>query len=118
MTFVVGWLGVKNQLSIYLPTIPLLKGDGRCSSVVRESDFKPEDLGFDPLAGQGENQFFSSLRVNSCADLFVPDPPFVFTARTQICEHVKDPISICRKRVDLTAGGMETQYTQEKKTPG
>ena len=31
------------------------------------------------------------------------------TARTQICAHVKDPMSIGRKRVDLTAGGMETQ---------
>ena len=31
------------------------------------------------------------------------------TAHTQICAHVKAPISICRKRVDLTACGMETQ---------
>ena len=29
------------------------------------------------------------------------------TTHTQICVHVKDPISICRKRVDLTAGGMD-----------
>ena len=28
------------------------------SSVVRESDFKSQDLGFDPLAGQGDIQFF------------------------------------------------------------
>ena len=26
-----------------------------------------------------------------------------------MCAHVKDPISICRKRVGLTAGGMVTQ---------
>ena len=57
---------------------------------------------------------FLSLRVNSCADFFMPDPPhpplpFVCTAGTQMCAHVKDPISICRKRVDLTAGGMKTR---------
>ena len=34
---------------------------------------------------------------------------FACTARTQICAHVKDPISICRKRIGLTAGGIETQ---------
>ena len=47
------------------------------------SDFMSEDPGFDPLAGQGEEQFFYpsesslvlSLSVISCADLFVPDPP-------------------------------------------
>ena len=33
-------------------------------------------------------------------------PPFVCTACTQMCVHVKDPISICRKRVGFTAGGM------------
>ena len=49
---------------------------GGRGSVVRESEFKPEDPGFDPLAGQGEEYIFLSLRVNSCADLFVPDPPF------------------------------------------
>ena len=31
------------------------------------------------------------------------------TTRTQICAHIKDPISICRKRIGLTAGGMETR---------
>ena len=60
---------------------------------------------------------FLSLRVNSCADLFVPDPSFMCTARTQICAHVKNPISICRKRVGITAGGMETRKhcTQDTK---
>ena len=36
-------------------------------------------------------------------------PPFVCTAHTQMCPHVKDPISMCRKRVGLTASDMETQ---------
>ena len=31
------------------------------------------------------------------------------TARTDLCAHVKDPISICRKRLGLTACGMVTQ---------
>ena len=52
----------------------LLHG-GCTSSVVRESEFKSEDPGFNPLAGQGEGQVFLSLRVDSCADLFVPDLP-------------------------------------------
>ena len=38
-------------------------------------------------------------------------PSFVCTARTHICAHVKDPTSICRKRVGFTAGGMVTQST-------
>ena len=68
------------------------------------------DPGFDPLARQGERRaVFLSLRVDSFADLFVPDPaPFAGTARTHICAHVNDPISICRKRAGLTAGGMVT----------
>ena len=44
--------------------------------------------------------------------LFVPDPPpppFVSTTGTQMWVHVKDPISIFRKRVSLTAGGMESR---------
>ena len=61
------------------------RGDWGRSSVVRESEFKAEDPGFDPLAGQGELQFFLSLRVNSCADLFVLDRPHsCVLARTQL----------------------------------
>ena len=55
----------------------MLLGDGGRGSVVRESNFKSEDPGFDPLAGQVEGSAFSllSLRVNSCADLFASDRP-------------------------------------------
>ena len=50
------------------------------------------------------------LRVNSCAHLFVPDPPpSCPTACTRICAYNKDPISICRKTEGLTAGGIVTQ---------
>ena len=93
--------------------------DGVCISVVfRESEFKSEDPGFDPLAGQGEEPvFYPSKSINSCADLFVPDPPLVCMAHTQICAHVKDPISICHNRLGLTAGSVETRKhcTHEKK---
>ena len=49
--------------------------------------------------------------MNSYVDLFVPDRPsscVLYTARTNICAHVKHPISICRKRIGLAAGGMAT----------
>ena len=44
--------------------------DGGCSSVVRESEFKSEDPGLDPPAGQGEKQLFcpsKSTLVQTCA---------------------------------------------------
>ena len=36
----------------------MLKNYGGRSPVVIESEFKSEDPGFDPLAGQGQGQFF------------------------------------------------------------
>ena len=80
-----------------------------CSSVVSASEFKSKDPGFNPLVLQGEGQYFCPSRVNSCADLCVPYPHFVCTARAQIGVHVKDPISNFHKRVGLPAGGMVTQ---------
>ena len=68
------------------------------SSVVSESEFKPKTSGFlDPLTAQSEKQFFlspasESTLVQTC--LFVPDPNFVCTARSHVCAHVKDPISL------------------------
>ena len=72
--------------------------DGSDGLVVHASQFKCEDPGFDPLAGRVRDMFLSS-RVNSW-------PPFLCTAHTQICEHIKDPMDMCRKRVGLTAGGV------------
>ena len=68
------------------------------------SEFKSKDVWFNPLVGQGEEQFFCPS-VNSGPDLFVSDPPlnYLSTACTQICAHVKDPMSICRKRLDLNS---------------
>ena len=73
----------------------------------RNSNTKTLDL--IPWRGRVKGSFFLSLRVNSCADLFVPNAPFARTARTQICAHVKDPLSISRKRVGLTTAVMVTQ---------
>ena len=44
--------------------------------------------------------------------------PFVRTARTQICAHVKDHMCICRKREGLAAGGIKTRehYRRKKST--
>ena len=67
--------------------------------MVRDSrEFKSEDPGFNPLAGQGKRQVFFSVEstlVQTCLCL------------TPLCAHVKDPISTCRKTVGITAGGME-----------
>ena len=52
---------------------------------------------------------FLSPRVNSRAGLCVPhDPlPVYGTHPHSLCAHVNDPISICRKRKGLTAGGIK-----------
>ena len=78
--------------------------------MVRESEFKSEDPGFDPLAGQGEGQvLFAPPSQLLCRLVFVPDPPSSVRHAPKMCVHVKDPISICRKTVSLTAGSMEAR---------
>ena len=68
--------------------------------MVSVSEFKSEDNGFDPLAGQSDTALvqiclcLTSLRVY---------------ATHKLCAHVKDLICICRKIVGLTASGMETR---------
>ena len=81
---------------------------GGRSSVVRASEFKSEDPGFDPLAGQDNDQFFcpsESTLVQTCLCL----NPHRVRHTPKFCVHIQDPIAICRKRVGLTAGGMVTQ---------
>ena len=80
--------------------------------MVRESDFKSEDRGFDPLAKQGEEQFFCPSESNLVQTrlCLTPTPTHLeCTARIRMCAHVKDPISIWRKRLGLTAGGIKTR---------
>ena len=50
--------------------------------MVRESDFKFEDLGFDPLAGQSEKQFFclcESALVQTCFLIIMYFLPFIIS---------------------------------------
>ena len=55
----------------------------------------PKTMGLPLWRGRVTTSFFCTSRVNSCAD-FVR-APLVCTARTQMCTHVKYPLSICRK---------------------
>ena len=70
-------------------------------SVVRASELKSKDSGFDPLAGKGERQFFypsESALVQTC---LCRTPLGLCMAGIQISAHVKDhnySISFCRKR--------------------
>ena len=66
------------------------------------------------MAGQGGRQVLcpsESTLVQVCLCL---TPVRVCTARTQMCTHVKDPISICCKRVGLTDGGIKTRKHWKK----
>ena len=135
ITPVVNWFSRNNRLLIadLPPTVVCLcwawrllynafsasGATGERSSVVRESEFKSEDPGFDPLERQGEKPFFcpSELTlVQTCLCLY--RPPFVCVTCTQICAHVKDPISICHKR-GLTVGVFKHEniaHRKEKKS--
>ena len=66
--------------------------------MVSESEFKSEDRGFDSPAGLGEEQFSQCPSESTFVQTCVSDAPFVCTTLTHICAHVKEPISICRKR--------------------
>ena len=58
-----------SQHNIFDPACTNLQYDNFNSSMVRESDFKSEDSGFDPLVGQGDGQFFcfsESTLVQTC----------------------------------------------------
>ena len=56
-------------------------------SVVRASEFKSEDPGFDPLAGLGmiRDMFSVSPSQLLCKDLFVPDPTSCVRHATGVC---------------------------------
>ena len=63
--------------------------------------------GRNPLAEQGKGQFFSVPPSQLLRNMCVPDPTSCARHVAKVCAHVKDPISICRKRV----GGMENTKT-------
>ena len=83
--------------------------------LVRRNSY-PKTLGSIPWRGKGRGQFFSVPQSQHlcrlvCACPPPPPPPLlrVYGTHPQICAHVKDFISICRKRVGLIDGGMETR---------
>ena len=83
-----------------IPCTVLYVGTGGRSSVVRASEFKSEDSGFDPLAGGMVRKSVSVPSGQLLRRLVCAWPPFVCKVRTQICTHAKDLISMCRKRAD------------------
>ena len=87
---------------ILLPTC--LAGDVAQWLETRKSN--PKTQGSIPWWGKCEGHFF--LCSSESTLVCTRQASFVCTARTQMCAHVKDPIYICRKRVGLTAGGIET----------
>ena len=59
---------VSRHIGLVWPGIGYAQDGGR-SSVDRQPEFKSKDLGFNPLAGQGEKQFFcpsESTLVQTC----------------------------------------------------
>ena len=65
--------------------------------------------GFDPLAGQGEKQSFCSPSESTLVQTCLCLTPLRLYGTHPHRAHVKDPMSMCRKRGGLTAGGMETR---------
>ena len=79
-------------------------------SVVRKSEIKSEDPGFDPLAWQGEGQSFRLSESNSqilCRPVRARPPSCVRHA-PRLVSTLKIT-SICRKRLGPIAGGMFTE---------
>ena len=80
--------------------------EGR-GSVVRESEFKSEDPGFNPLVGQGEVQFFwpcesTVVQISLC----LHDPPSCVRHAPKFVRTLKIPYPPVVKNVGLTTGGM------------
>ena len=94
------WIIFKISSHIFAAFFFLSHG-GR-SSVVRASVLKSEEPGFDPLVRQGEGQFFCPSELTHVQTCFCLTP-FMCTARTKNCAHVKDPIFICRWKHENTA---------------
>ena len=89
--------------------------DGGRSSVINASEFQPEVPGFDYLAGQSEN-FFMSLRINSCADLFVPNALSCVQHAPKFVRTLKIPYSSVVEML-ASAGGINTKtlHTGERR---
>ena len=76
---------------------------------IQEGNYSyPKTLGLIPWRGKVKNSFSVPPSRLLCR-LICAGPLFVCTACNQICVYVTDPVSVCRKRVGLTACGMLTQ---------
>ena len=79
---------------------------GDAAQWLESLNYNPKTLGSIPWRGQDIVQLLCLFESTLVHYLFVT--PFVCMALTHNCAHVKDPLSICRKR-GLTVGDMETQ---------
>ena len=59
--------------------------------MVRESEFKSEDRGFDPLAGQGTSPFFCPSESTLVHIFFVPEPPSWVRHASECVRTLKNP---------------------------
>ena len=83
--------------------------------MVRASDFKSEDPGFDPLAEQGEVRVVvypsESTLVQTCLGLISPPQSLlnVYGTYPHLMRTLRIPyLSVAKKNVVPAAGGMET----------
>ena len=74
--------------------------------MVRESQFKSEEPGFDPLVGQGRGDCFLFCPSESMSreDVSVPDSSSCVRHVFKCVRTLKIPLSICRAKSDLTDG--------------
>ena len=112
-------LAMARRISVHLRIY--LNSDAQTYHCAEHRNFKSEDPGSDPPVGLGDGQCSCPSESTLVQTLFAPNPPpplpppppppspFVCTARIQICARVEAPVCTCRKRLGLTAGGMETR---------
>ena len=81
--------------------------------MVRESEFKSEDPVFNPLVGQDEGQL---LRVNSCADLFVPEPPHLCACYRSHIPHLSYGLLDLKQSINQTASIIKDEASQPMET--
>ena len=84
-------------------------GDGDIALWLESQNKNPKTFRIPSPGGAVSERFFcpsESILEQTCLCM---TPLSCVRPHTQICAHVKDPKSICRKTVGLTAGGIETR---------
>ena len=82
------------HIYMHVYALPACRG---CGSVVKESEIKSKDPGFDPLERQGRNSYSISLSQLLCRFVSAYPPSCVQHACTHICAHIKIPHSTVEK---------------------